>query len=98
MSKSGKGSTMERMSSKKKTSIVLRVLRGESLDEVSRTEQVTMADLSSWRDLFLAYGEQGLKRSPKGSKAAEYERVIGKLQMENELLKKKSFFKKSGSI
>jgi transposase-like protein len=89
---------MERMSSKRKSTIVLRVLRGESMDEVSRAEQVTMADLSSWRDLFLSHGEQGLKRSPRGSKAAEYERVIGKLQMENELLKKKSCFKKSGSI
>ncbi len=89
---------MERMSSKRKSSIVLRVLRGESMDEVSRAEQVTMSDLSSWRDLFLSYGERGLKRAPEGSKLGEYERIIGKLQMEIELLKKKSFFKKSGSI
>ena len=73
--------------------MVLRLLRGETLDEVSRTENVLIADLNQWRDRFLDAGKQGLKKSPREAKEAEYERVIGKLQMENELLKKKSIFK-----
>jgi transposase len=81
---------MIRLSSKKKAELVLRILRGESIDEVSRSENVTMSDLTIWRDKFLAYGQVGLKKTPEGSAAAEYEQVIGKLQMEIELLKKKN--------
>ncbi len=84
---------MRRISSKQKAGMVLRVLRGETLDEVSRSEEVSIADLSRWRDQFLESGSQGLKQLPKNSKEAEYERVIGRLQMENELLKKKTNFK-----
>ena len=81
-----------RISSTQKLTMILRLLRGETLDEVSRTENVLIADLNQWRDKFLEAGKNGFKKSPSKAKEAEYERVIGKLQMENELLKKKSFF------
>ena len=73
--------------------MVLRILRGETLDEVSRDEGVLISDLNMWHERFLKAGIHGLKNSPCEAKEAAYERVIGKLQMEIELLKKKSFFK-----
>ena len=69
--------------------MVLRLLRGETLEEVSRDENVTVAELSKWRESFLEAGKEGLKQKPKTSKEVEYQQVIGKLQMENELLKKR---------
>ena len=47
----------KRMTSARKQSAVLRLLRGEPLDMLSRELQVTAADLSEWRDKFLAAGE-----------------------------------------
>lgn len=90
---------MKRISRNMKSSMVLRLLRGESIDEVSRSEEVTVSDLSKWRDQFLLGGNNGLKNTQiKKNRNAEYERVIGKLQMENELLKKKSSFKNLRSL
>jgi hypothetical protein len=40
---------------------VLRLLRGESLEELSRELQVEAHRLAAWRDDFLAAGKQGLK-------------------------------------
>jgi transposase len=40
---------------------VLRLLRGEDLELVSRELGVTAAELSGWRDQFLAGGEASLK-------------------------------------
>ena len=45
------------MSRQRKTAAVLRLLRGEDLETVSRGLGVTAATLSGWRDAFLAAGE-----------------------------------------
>jgi len=45
--------------------------------------------LTEWRTAFLKGGESGLKKRPDDSRYAEYERTVGRLQMEIELLKKK---------
>jgi len=45
-----------RFSSRRKTEAVLRLLRGEALDAVSRELGVTAATLSGWREAFLAGG------------------------------------------
>jgi len=82
-----------RISSKQKASMVLSLIRGESIDEVARQNSVTTADLASWRDKFISGGERAFKRNENDHKFAEYERAIGKLQLENELLKKKTAFK-----
>ena len=50
-----------RMSARRKQSAVLRLLRGEALELVSRELGVTAAELSAWRDAFLAAGEGSLK-------------------------------------
>ena len=81
-----------RMSAKRKQSAVLRLLRGEDLDLVSRELRVTAADLSGWRDTFLAAGEASLKSRPSDSRDAENSRLkekVGELTMTRELLEAK---------
>jgi hypothetical protein len=53
-----------RMSRQRKTAAVLRLLRGEDLEMVSRSLGVTAATLSGWRDAFLAAGEAALTSKP----------------------------------
>lgn len=50
-----------RFSSRKKMEVVLRVLRGDDLDLVSRDAGITAAKLSAWRDPFIASGQAALK-------------------------------------
>ncbi len=52
----------ERWSAPRKMELVLRVLRGESLDSVSRDSQVPAHELESWKRAFLDAGMRGLKR------------------------------------
>ena len=79
-----------RFTTKIKTEIVLTLLRGESIEALSRKHGVTIADLSLWRDQFIEQGAHGFKRQPDDSRLKEAERMIGKLQMELELTKKKN--------
>jgi len=76
--------------SKVKAEIVLSLLRGEDVELLSREHNVTIADLSSWRDQFIENGTTGFKRKPEDSKLSAAERKIGQLQMELELTKKKN--------
>lgn len=91
----GNGPAVEvrvRMSAKRKQSAVLRLLRGEDLDLVSRELGVTAADLSRWRDSFLAGGEASLKSRVSDGRDAEIGRLkqkVGDLTMTRELLEAK---------
>ena len=70
----GGGSTPEgrrRMSARRKQDAVLRLLRGEDLELLSRQLGVTAADLSGWRGAFLAAGEVSLKTRPADARDAE---------------------------
>ena len=81
-----------RMSAKRKQSAVLRLLRGEDLELVSRELGVTAAELSAWRDAFLAAGEASLKTRPADGRDVEIGRLkakVGDLTMANELLEAK---------
>ena len=53
-----------RWSSRRKTEVVLRLLRGEALDPLSRALGVTVATLAQWRDQVLAAGQAGVRRRP----------------------------------
>ena len=78
-----------RMSARRKQSAVLRLLRGEDLELVSRELGVTAATLSAWRDAFLAAGEAALKTRPADARDVEIGRLkakVGELTMANELL------------
>src|SRR4051812_24025485 len=61
-----------RMSRQRKTAAVLRLLRGEDLETVSRELGVTAATLTGWQDAFLAAGEAALtSRAATGEEAGE---------------------------
>ena len=65
-----------RWSSKKKMDAVLRLLKGEDLDTLSRELRVNAATLSSWREMFLANGLAGLKSRETDAR----DEKIGQLQ------------------
>src|SRR3954447_13875173 len=89
------GSTPERRgrtSARRKQDAVLRLLRGEDLELLARQLGVTAADLSGWRDQFLAGGEVSLKTRPTDARDDEIGRLkekVGDLTMANELLEAK---------
>ena len=81
-----------RMSARCKQDAVLRLLRGEDLELLSRQLGVTAADLSGWRGAFLAAGEVSLKTRPSDARDAEIgllKAKVGDLTMANELLEAK---------
>src|SRR5207249_11409706 len=71
----------------RKTELVLRLLRGEALDAVSRESQVPAHELESWKRLFLEQGTRGLKtRSDPEERELTLARAkIGELMMRLEL-------------
>jgi len=86
-------SKKKRKSAKVKTEAVLELLRGKTLEEVSRKYVVSIAELSKWRNAFIRNGERAFKRDPESARISEYEKVIGRIQMELELYKKKERFR-----
>src|SRR3954452_3530756 len=78
-----------RMSAGRKREAVLRLLRGEDLELGSRGVGGTGAELSGWREAFLAAGEVSLKSRPADARDSEIGRLkekVGELTMANELL------------
>lgn len=85
----------KRWSSRRKADLVLRLLRGESIEILSRENCLSVSTITEWRDQFLDGGINSFKRTSfRDSKLAESQRLIGKLQMELELYKKKIEFRK----
>ncbi len=81
-----------RMSRQRKRDAVLRLLRGEDLELVSRSLGVTAARLSEWRDEFLAAGEAALATREKDERDLEIARLrskLGEVLIANELLESK---------
>ena len=77
------------MSARRKQGAVLRLLRGEDLELLSRELGVTAAELTAWRDAFLAAGEAALKTRPADGRDVEIGRLkakVGELTMANGLL------------
>ena len=73
----------------KKTAAVLRMMRGESLDIVSRDLGVTAARLSEWRDQFHAGAQAALRARPSDDRDEKVKAKVGELTMDNELLQQK---------
>ena len=85
-SPSGRG----RWSAKRKTAAVVRLLRGEDIESLSRELGVTAATPSGWRDQFLAGGEGNLKTRETDVENEETQRLkclVADLGMSNELLR-----------
>jgi hypothetical protein len=77
----------ERWSVQRKTELVMRLLRGEPLDAVSRESQVPANELEAWKRVFLEHGTRGLKsRSDPEERELTLARAkIGELMMRLEL-------------
>lgn len=79
----------KRFSAKRKLAIVQRLLRGESLDAVSREENVPVHRLTAWRDKVLLGAESALKERERDARDDEIARLqakVGEITMDNELL------------
>src|SRR4029453_17007775 len=81
-----------RWSAGKKLEAVLRLLRGESLEMLSRELGVEAHRLAAWRGDFLEGGKDALKgqrpdRSADDRALRQAERKVGQLTMENEILR-----------
>ncbi len=84
-----------RFSAKRKKEAVLRLLKGEELDALSRELGVTAAVLSEWREKFLAGAEANLKSrepepEPADDEVLRLKATVGELMMKNELLAEKA--------
>ena len=81
---------------KRKQEIILRLLKGESPQEIARELGLGMSTLYAWRDRFLDAGLEGLKYGGRSKALHDTEeelrqarQAIGKLTMELELHEKK---------
>ena len=87
------GQRWQRWSASRKRDVVLRLLRGESLEMVSREVGVELYRLEAWQARALAGLERGLKAQAGEPLAAELDaakRHIGELSMEIELLRERA--------
>src|SRR5262245_54641687 len=90
----GEGSTNgwqkpQRFSARQKTEVVLRLLRGEPLDLVSRDLGLPAARLTTWREAFLDAGQDALKKPPLDSHdraLARLRQKLGEATMEIEVV------------
>ena len=94
----GREKVPERWSAQKKTEVVLRLLRGEDLVEVSRQMQVSPPELEEWRRVFLETGQHGLRRRGRDPGERELTRTRAKLgeltmrlELASELLEKRGY-------
>jgi transposase len=88
----------ERWSAQRKMEIVLRLVRGEAIDEVAREIQVPVHEVEEWRRVFLESGQQGLKRRGIDPEERELRRLQAKigdmtmrLELAEHLLEKRGF-------
>jgi Transposase len=82
----------QRFSARQKTEVVLRLLRGEPLDLLSRELGIPAARLTTWREAFLDAGQAALKKQPLDSRDRELARLrqkLGEATMDMELLHEK---------
>lgn len=82
----------KRWTAGRKKEVVLRLLRGEEIDGVSRELGVNISQLEAWKATALQGMESLFKDSSEEPLATELEtakKQIGELHMENELLRSK---------
>lgn len=79
-----------RWSARRKEGVVMRLLRGESLDLLARESAQPAGRISAWREEFLAAGREGLKARPlpvEDFALREAQRKVGELSMELDIVK-----------
>ena len=81
-----------RITAKRKQEIVLRMLRGEALDILSREFDIPAEKLTRWREAFIKGGMENLKTKPGSVQEKENRMLkekVGEMTMEVELLYRK---------
>ena len=76
----------------KKAEVVVRLLRGETLDLLSRELGIPAAQIAMWRDAFLDAGQEAMKTQPLDGREREIARLrekLGESTMDIELLREK---------
>ena len=84
------GERETRWSVRRKEGVVMRLLRGESLDLLARETGQPAGRISMWREEFLAAGREGLKARPapvEDRRLADAQRKVGELTMELDILR-----------
>jgi len=85
--------TVKRWSAARKMEVVLRIMRGESLEAISREIGVAASRIEEWQRDALMGIESSLKIRVDDPVVAELDlakKQIGELSMENELLRERS--------
>jgi hypothetical protein len=78
-----------RWSARRKEGVVVRLLRGESLDLLARETGQPTGRIAGWREEFLAGGREGLKSRPLAIEDValrDAQRKIGELSMQVDIL------------
>jgi transposase-like protein len=88
----------ERWSAQRKVEVVLRLIRGDAIDDVSREVQVPVHELEEWRRQFIDSATQGLKQRGMDPEEREVRRLQAKigemtmrLELAEHLLEKRGF-------
>ncbi len=84
------GERETRWSARRKEGVVMRLLRGESLDLLARETGQPAGRISGWREEFLAGGREGLKSRPalvEDRRLAQAQRKVGELTMDLDVLR-----------
>lgn len=87
--RAAEGKREVRWSSRRKEELVLRLLRGESLDALARESGQPAGRIAGWREDFLAAGREGLKARPappEERELREAQRKIGEQAIEIDTL------------
>jgi len=88
--RAAEGKREVRWSARRKEEVVLRLLRGESLDALARECGQPAGQISRWREEFLAAGREGLKARPSPPEERELreaQRKIGAQSIEIDTLR-----------
>jgi transposase len=80
-----------RFSAARKIKVIVRLVRGETIDALARELKVSTAEIAEWRDCFFASGQAGLRSRTGSTPAQEAElkdlkAMVGELTMRNEIL------------
>ncbi len=87
---------------KRKTEVVLELLRGAETVKLARENGISQSQLFEWRDRFLEGGKAGLKfkrwKDPKEKEIGRLERKVGQLTLQMEILQEVARLKKRGQL
>lgn len=91
---STKQEPVQRWTAKRRASLVLSVLKGEtSIPEAARKHGLRVAEIEDWRDRFLLGAENSLRARPKDDEALKEEQIkklkqkVGELVLDIDILK-----------